>query len=75
MAEVEIRLWGKLSGTTPDSGVVMRIALGICVLLCLAILGFGMHLVLEEQRQVMSFSAHAKCGEADLNRFVGAFPY
>jgi uncharacterized membrane protein YozB (DUF420 family) len=35
----------------------MRIALGFCAVLCLAILGFGIHLVLEEQRQVMSFSA------------------
>jgi hypothetical protein len=35
----------------------MRIAIGFCALLCLAILGFGIHLVLEEQRQVLSFSA------------------
>jgi hypothetical protein len=35
----------------------MRIALGFCVLLCLVILGFGIHFVLQEQRQVMSFSA------------------
>lgn len=35
----------------------MRIALGFCVLLCLVILGFGIHFVLQEQRQVMSLSA------------------
>lgn len=35
----------------------MRIALFMCVVLCLAILGFGIHLVLEERREVMSFSA------------------
>jgi len=35
----------------------MRIALGFCVLFCLAIVGFGVHLVLEQQRQLTSFSA------------------
>jgi hypothetical protein len=35
----------------------MRIAFGACILLCLAVLAFGIHLVLEEERQVSSFSA------------------
>ena len=35
----------------------MRIAIAFCVLFCLAIVGFGVHLVLEQQRQVTSFSA------------------
>ena len=37
----------------------MRIVLGFCVLFCLAIVGFGVHLVLEQQRQLTSFSATA----------------
>jgi len=36
---------------------VIRIVLGFCVLFCLAIVGLGVHLVLEQQRYVTSFSA------------------
>ena len=35
----------------------MRIGLGICVLFCVAIAGFGVHQVLEQQRQVTAYSA------------------
>jgi Protein of unknown function (DUF3592) len=35
----------------------MRVVLGFAVLMCLAIVGFGAYLALEEQRQMMSYSA------------------
>ena len=37
--------------------MVMRVVLGFAVLLCLAVVGFGFYLALEEQRQIMSYSA------------------
>ena len=35
----------------------MRIAIRFCILFCLVIVGFGVHLVLEQQRRLSSFSA------------------
>ena len=38
--------------------MVMRVALGFVVLMCLAIaVGSGVYLAIEEQRQIMSYSA------------------
>ena len=36
---------------------MLRIVLSFGVLFCMAIVGFGVHLVLEQERQVTSFSA------------------
>ena len=37
--------------------MVMRVVLILAVLMCLAAAGFGVDLALEEQRQIMSYSA------------------
>ena len=49
----------------------MHIILGFAVLLCLAVVGFGFYLALEEQRQIMSYSATttATVVEERLERF------